>query len=260
MDILGQNLALLAEIGFPGGLKGYSDVLGNEPLERIPFADLPDGCVTGSFDDSNFVYTFGSLKNQQKFKIGRHGPASPAVNCHLVLLSDAGSMKMLVAGGHARLFIGARTKASLDLRMWRYPTVVIGDDTTINAARIVADKSAVLIGKDCLFSDSILIQSNDQHGIIDMKTGELRNKHRRRTVIGDHVWVGRRSIVMPDVTIGHGAIVATAAVVTADVPPFGVAGGVPARLIGEDTSWTREPSRRNDREQAFFNAHYPTKE
>jgi maltose O-acetyltransferase len=61
-----------------------------------------------------------------------------------------------------------------------------------------------------------------------------------RVVVGDHVWIGSRATIMPGVTIGHGAVVAAGAVVTRDVDPLTVVGGVPARRIGElDPSSTR---------------------
>ena len=50
-------------------------------------------------------------------------------------------------------------------------------------------------------------------------------------VIGNDVWLGRESIVMPGVKIGDGAIVGAYSVVTRDVPAYGVVGGNPARLI-----------------------------
>ncbi len=51
------------------------------------------------------------------------------------------------------------------------------------------------------------------------------------TVVGNDVWFGHGATVMPGVRIGHGAIVAAGAVVTGDVPDYGIVGGDPARLI-----------------------------
>lgn len=50
-------------------------------------------------------------------------------------------------------------------------------------------------------------------------------------VIGNDVWLGRHCRVMSGVTVGSGAIVAAGAVVTNDVPPYAVVGGVPARVL-----------------------------
>jgi virginiamycin A acetyltransferase len=51
------------------------------------------------------------------------------------------------------------------------------------------------------------------------------------TVVGNDVWLGFRAVVLPGVTIGHGAIVAAASVVASDVPPYAIVGGNPARVI-----------------------------
>ncbi len=49
--------------------------------------------------------------------------------------------------------------------------------------------------------------------------------------IGKWVWIGANATVLPGVTIGDGAIVATGAVVTKDVPENTVVGGIPARVM-----------------------------
>lgn len=51
------------------------------------------------------------------------------------------------------------------------------------------------------------------------------------TVVGNDVWIGRESVIMPGARIGDGAIVAACSVVVGEVPPYGVVGGNPARLI-----------------------------
>ena len=61
--------------------------------------------------------------------------------------------------------------------------------------------------------------------------GEFDFPTRGDTVVGNDVWIGRDALVMPGVTIGDGAIVATRAVVTRDVPPYAIVGGNPATVL-----------------------------
>ena len=51
------------------------------------------------------------------------------------------------------------------------------------------------------------------------------------TIVGHDVWLGYRTLVMPGVTIGHGAVVAAGSVVVGDIPPYAIAGGNPARVL-----------------------------
>lgn len=55
--------------------------------------------------------------------------------------------------------------------------------------------------------------------------------HKGDTVVGHDVWIGYDALVMPGVRIGHGAIVAARSVVAADVPPYSIVGGNPARVL-----------------------------
>lgn len=51
------------------------------------------------------------------------------------------------------------------------------------------------------------------------------------TIIGNDVWIGFGATIMPGVQIGHGAIIASKAVVTKNVAPYSIVGGNPAKLI-----------------------------
>ena len=51
------------------------------------------------------------------------------------------------------------------------------------------------------------------------------------TVVGHDVWIGYAAMVMPGVTIGHGAVVAAGSVVASDVPAYAIAAGNPARVV-----------------------------
>lgn len=53
----------------------------------------------------------------------------------------------------------------------------------------------------------------------------------KRTHVGNDVWIGARAIVLDGVHVGNGAVIAAGAVVTKDVPPYAIVGGIPARLI-----------------------------
>jgi virginiamycin A acetyltransferase len=55
--------------------------------------------------------------------------------------------------------------------------------------------------------------------------------HKGDTRVGNDVWIGYGSTVMPGVTIGDGAIVGSCSVVTKDVPPYAIVGGNPAKVI-----------------------------
>jgi chloramphenicol O-acetyltransferase type B len=50
-------------------------------------------------------------------------------------------------------------------------------------------------------------------------------------VVGSDVWIGAEAMIMPGVCIGHGAVIASRAVVTSDVPPYAVVAGMPARQL-----------------------------
>ncbi len=54
---------------------------------------------------------------------------------------------------------------------------------------------------------------------------------RGNTVIGNDVWIGTESMIMPGVKIGDGAVIGARALVTKDVPPYTIVGGVPAKII-----------------------------
>ena len=54
---------------------------------------------------------------------------------------------------------------------------------------------------------------------------------KRDIVIGNDVWIGYEAVILAGVTIGDGAVIGARAVVTKDVPPYAIVGGVPARVI-----------------------------
>lgn len=93
----------------------------------------------------------------------------------------------------------------------------------------------------------------------------------KRVVIGNDVWIGRRALIMDGVKIGDGAIVAAGAVVTKDVPPFAIVGGVPAKIIKykysqdvidrlEEIKWWNLPDEEITKRIDLFHIQNPTLE
>jgi acetyltransferase-like isoleucine patch superfamily enzyme len=112
--------------------------------------------------------------------------------------------------------------------------IEIGSDCGFSGTVICAAK-AVRIGKRCLFGADVMVFDTDFHNhSVDNRRysapdWDLISKEVR---IGDDVFIGTRSIIMKGVTIGSGSIIAAASVVTHDLPPHSVCGGVPAKVLG----------------------------
>jgi acetyltransferase-like isoleucine patch superfamily enzyme len=105
--------------------------------------------------------------------------------------------------------------------------LTIGDHTRINRSCLLDARGPLSIGDNVSVSAEVAIVTT-QHRPEDPNFGV----ESRAVVIEDHVWIGMRAMIMPGVTVGRGAVVAAGAVVTKDVPPLAVVGGVPAKLIG----------------------------
>ncbi|WP_457095916.1 CatB-related O-acetyltransferase [Lysobacter sp. P5_B9] len=81
------------------------------------------------------------------------------------------------------------------------------------------------------FSTSPLFYKKRNTFRIELVSSDTYGDEYRPVKIGNDVWIGARAIVMGGVAIGHGAVVAANSVVTKDVPPYAIVGGVPARVI-----------------------------
>lgn len=103
----------------------------------------------------------------------------------------------------------------------------IGDRTVLNYGVDIAAVKLVRIGADCMLGTHVSILDNDFHEL----TARGRMPESRAVVIGDGVWIGNRSMILPGVTIGNGAAVGAGSVVMTDVPERSLALGNPARVI-----------------------------
>lgn len=90
---------------------------------------------------------------------------------------------------------------------------------------------SITIGRDVLIAQMVTLRDTDHiFDAIDIPMID-QGISSEPIVIGDDVWLGHGVVVLKGVTIGNGAVVAAGAVVTKDIPPYAIYGGVPARQI-----------------------------
>lgn len=112
--------------------------------------------------------------------------------------------------------------------------ITIGDNVGISGCTITACES-VTIGNDVLIGSGAVIVDYDAHPVNPDRRFEGGGA-RAPIVIEDRVFVGARAIILKGVTIGKGSVVGAGAVVAKDIPPYSIAVGNPARVVGDSRS------------------------
>lgn len=109
-------------------------------------------------------------------------------------------------------------------------TLTLGKKSFMNHGGRLICKESISIGNHTFIGFDVEIRDTDSHELI----GSPRSTPIK---IGNHVWIGSKAIILKGVTIGDGAVVAAGSVVTKDVPPNVLVGGVPAKIIKDDVTW-----------------------
>lgn len=112
--------------------------------------------------------------------------------------------------------------------------------------KVLSTRAKVLIGNDVMFGPNVTVITGDHRiDILDRPMISLTDKDKlpendQDIVFEGDNWIGANATILKGVKIGYGAVVAAGAVVTKDVTPYAIVGGVPARVLkyrgsGEET-------------------------
>lgn len=112
------------------------------------------------------------------------------------------------------------------------PNLSIGNNSGIGIKCEIYGK--VTIGNDVMMGPEVIIYTSGH--VIENVNIPMRLQGgtvEKPVIIGNDVWIGRRVIIMPGVTIGNGCVIGAGAIVTHDVPDYCIVAGVPAKIIRE---------------------------
>lgn len=126
--------------------------------------------------------------------------------------------------GDGVIFRSGRVRSYLEVRQGG--ELRIGSRTFINGGVEVQAALSVTIGAGCLIGDEVIIQDSAFHEVDEGGRPKVQP-----VVIGNNVWIARRAIILPGVTIGDHSVIAAGSVVTKAVPAKTVYAGTPAKFV-----------------------------
>lgn len=124
--------------------------------------------------------------------------------------------------------VGRASEISMGVFL-QYPRGIdMGRDCHVNRGVLLDGRGGIVIGNSVSISHRVALVSASHD--IHSKTFDYVDD---RIMICDYAWIGIHATILKGVTIGEGAVVAAGAVVTKDVEPYAIVGGIPAKKIGE---------------------------
>jgi serine acetyltransferase len=158
--------------------------------------------------------------------------------------------------GPVKVYLGDDVNLSGSLtissgRIFPDPVFRLGNRSFIGAGCIFSVAKLIEIGDDVLIAGGCNVSDYSAHPLDPVKriAGEQVDPEDVRPVrIGNKAWLGRGATVLPGVTIGEGAVVGAATVVTKDVPPGHICVGNPGRILSR-TVYDARPARTQQGEE-----------
>lgn len=156
--------------------------------------------------------------------------------------SESNKSRISFTGNNNIVFLGPHSRINnADIRITCSDSILyFGAFTTVESITVIlsGDGGKIEIGDFCMLSARIIIDRSDHHSIYDTKTGQKINTDQDVT-ISDHVWISRDVRISKGSFVGEDSIIGQASLVTGNVKSGCAYGGVPARCLREDVTWSR---------------------
>ncbi len=119
-----------------------------------------------------------------------------------------------------------------------YKNIMLGNNVFIGAgARFWCTESSIKICDNVVMGPDVQIIAGNHSShiigklLVDYKISDKRAEDDLPVVVNEDVWIGSRVSILNGVHIGRGSIIAAGAIVNKDIPPYSIAGGVPAKVL-----------------------------
>ncbi|MCU0791558.1 MAG: acyltransferase [Opitutaceae bacterium] len=155
--------------------------------------------------------------------------------CHLEPGADLRPGLDLARRGRVRVSLRCRFARGVTLRPYG-GSISVGRDTFLGEGVVIYGHGGVEIGDECLVAMHCRILSSEHTLAPAGVAVRTQPDIPKPTRLGRDVWLGAGVTVTAGVTIGEGCVIGAGAVVTRDLPPFAIAVGAPARVIGNRPS------------------------
>ena len=109
--------------------------------------------------------------------------------------------------------------------------LIVGNHSAIGPLNYIGPSGKIVIGNHVMLGPNVSMSAENHLFDNPEQTIKSQGVVRKGITIEDDVWIGSGAMIMDGVTIGQGSVVAAGSVVTKDVPPLSIVGGVPAKVI-----------------------------
>ncbi|MBI0436019.1 hypothetical protein D9598_19580 [Roseomonas sp. KE0001] len=192
-----------------------------------------------NIEEGNRLILGNNVQISGKSRIDIKGKRNIVIICNDVRLSDSTILvqrdaNIVVIGNRVLLrHVGLKISGGKSAFMMGRNATWVG-----GSGLCEAPERNVIVGNDCMFAQSVVLRTDDGHGIFSRTTGEQVNGP-ASVAVHEHVWLGNAVRVNKGAVIHRGSVLAAGSVVSGTVEPHCVYGGVPAHKIREDVTWSR---------------------